>query len=184
MNFFGRAIDSATFLRYVEDRLSARGLSGPEQTRSPLQSGVAPRVDPLSFNLHALSEHADTTRGLPIETHRGGVIGTSVVRAKKLFRAAGQTFINEAFGRQIVFNGHVRDSYAQLSAELLRMRERIAELEAQLQAATSSLHLPATKTTSETSAKAAPTSTDAPSVSTASRSAQTPKTTKRRSTKR
>jgi cell division protein FtsB len=55
-----------------------------------------------------------------------------VVLAKRAFRAAGQLFINEALGRQRVFNGHVRDSYAQLSAEVLRLRSRIDDLEAEL----------------------------------------------------
>jgi len=93
--------------------------------------GVEARVDPLSFNVQALDENADATRGLPIETHRDGLSGRVVTIAKRVFRRAGQVFINEALGRQTVFNGHVRDSYAQLSAEVMRLRARVAELEAQ-----------------------------------------------------
>jgi hypothetical protein len=39
-------------------------------------------------------------------------------------------FINEALAHQRIFNGHVRESYAQLSAEVLRLRRRVEELEA------------------------------------------------------
>jgi hypothetical protein len=38
--------------------------------------------------------------------------------------------INETLSRQRVFNGHVRDSYAQLSAEVLRLRREVEELRA------------------------------------------------------
>jgi hypothetical protein len=37
-------------------------------------------------------------------------------------------FINEALARQRIFNGHVRDSYAQLSAEVLRLRAEVDAL--------------------------------------------------------
>jgi hypothetical protein len=39
-------------------------------------------------------------------------------------------FINEALGRQRVFNGHVRDSYAQLAAEVIRLRGEVEALRA------------------------------------------------------
>ncbi len=131
MKLMGKDLDAAHLLSFVQDRLAARGLS-PSSGSAPA-GGVEPRVDPLSFNLDALSEHADATRGLPIESHRDGVSGRLVVAAKQAFRAAGQVFINEALGRQSVFNGHVRDSYAQLSSEVLRLRARLAELEAKLE---------------------------------------------------
>ncbi len=132
MKLMGRDVDTAKVLSFVQDRLAARGLLDPP-TSPPAASGVEPRVDPLSFNLHALEEHADATRGLPLESHRDGLSGRLVVAAKQAFRAAGQIFINEALGRQTVFNGHVRDSYAQLSSEVLRLRARLAELEAKLE---------------------------------------------------
>jgi hypothetical protein len=84
-------------------------------------------VDPLSYNLRSLEEHADPTVGLPLETHRGGA-GQLVLVAKWAFRRAGQVFINEALSRQRLFNGHVRDSYAQLSAEVLQLRAEVARL--------------------------------------------------------
>jgi hypothetical protein len=133
MKLMGRDVDAAAVLSFVQDRLAARGLSPTPTGNDAPANGVEPRVDPLSFNLDALSEHADATRGLPIESHRDGLSGRLVVAAKQAFRAAGQIFINEALGRQSVFNGHVRDSYAQLSSEVLRLRARLAELEAKLE---------------------------------------------------
>jgi hypothetical protein len=130
MKLLGRDFSADAVLAAVQARLSARGLFDLAQPSSP--RGVEPRVDPLTFNLEALSEHADATRGLPIESHRAGLSGQLVVFAKRAFRRGGQVLINEALGRQQLFNGHVRDSYAQLSAELLRLKDRIAQLEAEL----------------------------------------------------
>lgn len=146
MKLMGKDITPAKVMAFVGDRLAARGLVGPAEV--PVQpEGVEPRVEPLSFNLHALEDNADATRGLPLETHREGVAGRAVVLAKRLFRTAGQIFINEALGRQTVFNGHVRDSYAQLSAEVLRLRQRVAELERDAQQSTV-VPLPAPETVS------------------------------------
>jgi hypothetical protein len=86
-------------------------------------------VDPLTFNLGALEEHADSTRPLPLHTHRGGA-GQLVLLAKWTFRKTCQVFINEALARQRLFNGHVRDSYAQLSAEVIRLRKEVDQLKA------------------------------------------------------
>lgn len=130
MKLMGKDITADKLMAYVGERLRARGLSRPADGQ-PVGEGIEPRVDPLSFNLDALSEHADATKGLPVETHRGGLSGRAVRLAKVTFRKLGQVFINEALARQVVFNGHVRDSYAQLSAEVLRLRARLAELEAQ-----------------------------------------------------
>jgi hypothetical protein len=128
MRLFGRDITPEKMMTYVAERLEARGLSAPGG-EDLAQREVEPAVDPLSFNLQALEANADATQGLPLETHRGGLSGRAVVLAKRAFRAAGQVFINEALGRQRVFNGHVRDSYAQLAAEVIRLRKRVAELE-------------------------------------------------------
>jgi hypothetical protein len=129
MNLMGKDITPAKVISLVGARLAARGLSSSPVDSVLAAEGVEPSVEPYSFNLHALEENADTTRAMPLETHRGGLSGRAVVLAKRIFRAAGQIFINEALSRQRVFNGHVRDSYAQLSAEVLRLRTRIAELE-------------------------------------------------------
>lgn len=127
MKLLGRDLPVESLLRRVEDKLRARGLS--EAPPGPIRfDGPEPRVDPLSFNLQALEEHADSTRGLPLETHRAGA-GRLVLAAKWAFRKAGQVFINEALARQRLFNGYVRDSYAQLASEVLRLRAEVEALQ-------------------------------------------------------
>lgn len=127
MKLLGRDIDGKELLGRIEERLRARGLHF--EAEQPIRmDGPEPRVDPMSFNLHALEEHADSTRPMPLHTHRGGV-GQAVVLAKWVFRKTCQVLINETLARQRVFNGHVRDAYAQLSAEVIRLRERVDVLE-------------------------------------------------------
>jgi hypothetical protein len=129
VKLLGKDISASVLMQQISERLVARGLDAPNE--GPLRlDGAEPRVDPLAFNLDALAEHSDPTRALPLETHRGGVGGRAIVLAKWAFRTSCQIFINEALGRQQVFNGHVRDSYAQLSAEVKRLRSRVEELEA------------------------------------------------------
>ncbi|MFP2959754.1 hypothetical protein ACLEPN_18430 [Myxococcus sp. 1LA] len=128
MKLLGRDIPARELIARIEERLRTRGLPTSEEAELPPE-GVEPRVEPLTFNLHALEENADATRALPLHTHRGGV-GQAVLLAKWAFRKSCQVFINEALGRQRVFNGHVRDSYAQLSAEVLRLRREVEELRA------------------------------------------------------
>jgi hypothetical protein len=126
MRLLSNAFRESELLRRLEERLEARGLwSKAEEPTLPV--GAEPAVDPLSFNLTALEEHADSTRPLPLQTHRGGV-GRVVLLAKWAFRTSCQVFINEALARQRVFNGHVRDSYAQLSAEVMSLRAELQEL--------------------------------------------------------
>jgi len=128
MKLLGKDISGASLLADIEERLRARGLAPSEP--APIRfDGVEPRVDPLSFNLSALEEHSDPTQGLPLHTHRGGA-GQVVLLAKWAFRKTCQVFINETLARQRVFNGHVRDSYAQLAAEVLRLRREVEELRA------------------------------------------------------
>jgi hypothetical protein len=126
MNLLGRDIPVRALLERIEERLELRGLREPPP--GPIRlDGPEPRVDPLTFNLAALEEHADPTRPMPLHTHRGGV-GQLVLVAKWAFRKTCQVFINEALARQRAFNGHVRDSYAQLSAEVLRLRKEVDRL--------------------------------------------------------
>lgn len=128
MKLLGTNLDATDLIARIEARLRARGLLS--QPRTPMSSiSVEPPVEPLSFNLQALEEHADPTRPLPITTHRGG-LGRMVLAAKWTFRKTCQVFINEALARQRVFNGHVRDSYAQLSAEVLRLQQEVEKLRA------------------------------------------------------
>lgn len=128
MKLMGKDISGDQLLEELMSRLQSRGLQGT--AGGPIRfDGLEARVDPMTFNVEALSEHADPTLPLPLETHRAG-LGRAVLLFKWLFRAGGQVFINEALSRQKRFNGHVRDSYAQLSAEVLRLRARLDELEA------------------------------------------------------
>jgi hypothetical protein len=124
MKLLGKDISGRELVQMIERRLRARGLL-PEAGEGPPSNGVEPKVDPLSFNLYALEEHADPTRPMPLETHRGGLAGGAVLLAKWAFRKSCQVFINEAFARQRAFNGHVRDSYAQLSAEVMKLRSEL-----------------------------------------------------------
>jgi hypothetical protein len=126
MKLLGRDIPARALIERIEDRLRARGL-GVEASGPVRFDGAEARVDPLAFNLTALEEHADATRPLPLETHRTGG-GRAVLVAKWAFRKTCQVFINEAFGRQRVFNGHVRDSYAELAAEVVRLRNDLESL--------------------------------------------------------
>ncbi|CAM4519671.1 hypothetical protein [Corallococcus exiguus] len=129
MKLLGRDIPTRALVARIEERLRVRGLPTSEPAEVP-EDGVEPRVDPLSFNMHALEENADTTRALPLHTHRAGM-GQAVLLAKWAFRKTCQVLINETLGRQRVFNGLVRDSYAQLSAEVLRLRKEVDTLRAQ-----------------------------------------------------
>jgi hypothetical protein len=126
MKLLGRDISGEAILERIEERLRARGLDVPE-AQAIRFDGVEPRVDPLSFNLTALEEHADSTRPLPLSSHRAGA-GRVVLYAKWAFRKTCQVFINETLSRQRLFNGHVRDSYAQLSAEVIRLKREVDEL--------------------------------------------------------
>jgi hypothetical protein len=128
MKLLGRDIPARELIARIEERLRVRGLPTSEAAEVP-EEGVEPRVDPLSFYLQALEEHADPTKPLPLHTHRGGA-GQLVLVAKWAFRKTCQVLINETLGRQRVFNGHVRESYAQLSAEVLRLRREVEELKA------------------------------------------------------
>ncbi|WIG98793.1 hypothetical protein [Myxococcus sp. SDU36] len=140
MKLLGRDIPARELIARIEERLRTRGLPTSEEVELPAE-GVEPRVEPLTFNLHALEEYADATRALPLHTHRGGV-GQVVLLAKWAFRKSCQVFINEALGRQRVFNGHVRDSYAQLSAEVLRLRREVEALRARPAPAVSAAAVP------------------------------------------
>jgi hypothetical protein len=128
MKLLGRDIPARELIERIEERLRGRGVSSSEPVEVP-DEGVEPRMDPFFFNLQALEEHADATRPLPLHTHRGGA-GQLVLAAKWVFRQTCQVFINETLSRQRLFNGHVRDSYAQLSAEVVRLRAEVESLRA------------------------------------------------------
>jgi hypothetical protein len=125
MKLLGRDIDAATLLRLARERLEARGI---REDSPPLDEEPEPVLEPLSFLARSLEADADPTVGLPIVSHRSG-LGRGVVLAKWIFRRACQPLINEALGRQRLFNGHVRDISAQLAAEVIRLRARVETLE-------------------------------------------------------
>jgi hypothetical protein len=126
MKLIGRDIDGRALLQYARARLRARGIDDSDGPTEDL--GPEPVVEPLSFLVQSLEENEDPTIGVPIRTHRTG-LGQAVPLAKWVFRRTCQVFINEALGRQRVFNAQVRDMTAQLAAEVIRLRERVEALE-------------------------------------------------------
>ncbi len=130
MKLLGRDISGRDLLEELEARLRARGLMPPARAEDPRPEGVEPRVDPLTFNLGALDAHLDPSRPLPLQTHRAGLSGKLLLLTKRVVQRGGQLLLKEALGRQRTFNGHVRDSYAQLSAEVIRLRREVEELKA------------------------------------------------------
>ena len=128
MRLLGREVTAEKVLERIEDRLRERGLLPPDTgDDAAVTPGVAPRVDPLSFNLRSLEEHADPTVGLPLEPAPSAA-GQLAHAARWAFRKVGQVLIDEALSRQRLFNAHARDAYAQLSAEVLQLRAEVARL--------------------------------------------------------
>ena len=119
MNFLGRDINARDLLAEVENRLRSRGLltrGWTEAANSPPEGSV----DPLTFNLNALETHVDPSEFLATGKGWPGAIVSAGVR-----------FIaRPLLARQTIFNTHVRDSYAQLSAEVLRLRNEVTRLQA------------------------------------------------------
>jgi hypothetical protein len=126
MKLIGRDIDGRALLQKARARLRARGIDDRDITMEEV--GPEPVVEPLSFLVQSLEENEDPTMGLPIRTHRTG-LGQAVPLVKWVFRHTCQVLINEALGRQHVFNAQVRDMTAQLAAEVIQLRERLAALE-------------------------------------------------------
>ena len=127
MKLLGRDIDARALLHAARERLEARGV---REEALAVDEEPEPVLGPLSFLVRTLEENEDPTLGLPIATHRTG-LGRSVVAAKWVFRKTCQLFINEALGRQRLFNAQVRDLSAQLAAEVIRLRARVETLEAE-----------------------------------------------------
>ncbi len=127
MKLLGRDIDARALLHAARERLEARGIREDALVVDPEPEPV---LEPLSFLVRSLEENEDPTVGLPIATHRTG-LGRGVVAAKWVFRRTCQLFINEALGRQRLFNAQLRDLSAQLAAEVIRLRAQVEALEAE-----------------------------------------------------
>jgi hypothetical protein len=127
MKLLGTEISKDAWVHGLLSALSQTAKADAPQGPIRLDSSQA-RVDPVAFNLEAMAEHADSARELPLEGPAGAV-DPLVLFLKRSFRAASQIFIDEMMARQILFNGHVRDAYAQLSADMSRFDERLKSLE-------------------------------------------------------
>ena len=132
MKLLGRDIDARSLLHAARERLEARGI---REDALGVDEEPEPVLEPLSFLVRSLEDNEDPTVGLPIATHRTG-LGQGVVAAKWLFRRTCQLFINEALGRQRLFNSQVRDLSSQLAAEVIRLQARVDALEAERAATT------------------------------------------------
>ncbi len=108
----------------------------------PSSTVEAEEPEPVAFHVQAMGEDADCVQPLPIETHRAGAMGSAVTFAKRLFRKTCQIFINEALARQRRFNAETTDAYGQLAAEVLRLRQKVASLEAQTHGSAASAAAP------------------------------------------
>lgn len=128
MRLFGNEVTAAKVIDAVQERLAIRGLLQARGTEAQVPAAPSP-IDPLGFVVEALSRNADASQALPLESHRAGLAGKAVLWGKRAFRTAAQGLINETLGRQIVFNGHVRDGYAHLSAEVVALRAQVAQLQ-------------------------------------------------------
>lgn len=126
MKLLGRDIDARELLRAARARLEARGIR--ERAVEPGENGPQPLVEPLSFGVQSLEQNEDPTLPLAVEESGPSPLMAAAV-ARRLFRRLGQVFIDEALGRQRVFNGRVKDLNAQLAAEVLRLRARVEALE-------------------------------------------------------
>ena len=94
MKLMGRDIPARELLARLEERLRTRGLDSSEAVDVP-ESGVAPRVDPLAFNLRALDEHARWSLDVRNYDHvlaamEAGLVGDVLVLARARPRGALQ----------------------------------------------------------------------------------------------
>lgn len=127
MKLLGKEISKDAWVQGLLSALSQT--AKPDSSDGPIRLDSAQaRIDPVAFNLEAMTEHADSARALQFDAGVGAV-DQLMLLLKRSFRAASQIFIDEMLARQILFNGHVRDAYAQLSADMSRFDERLKSLE-------------------------------------------------------
>ncbi|HZJ53770.1 MAG TPA: hypothetical protein VFD38_06490 [Myxococcaceae bacterium] len=122
MKLLGRDIDAGALLRAARERLEARGI---RDEALPVEAEPEPVLEPLSFLVRALEEDEDPTLPVPAAER-----GAPVSLARRVFRIACQSLIEEVLERQRRFNARVREADAQLSAEVIQLRARLEALEA------------------------------------------------------
>ena len=122
MKLLGRDIDARALLQAARERLEARGI---RDEALAVEAEPEPVLEPLSFLVRALEEDEDSSRPLPADERTAPA---SV--ARRLFRLACQSLIDEVLERQRRFNARVREADAQLSAEVIQLRARLEALEA------------------------------------------------------
>ena len=126
MNWMGREVTPQKLLRVLRGKLAPRPAAAAWD--SPDAFGAEIPIEPHAFYVEALADNADPTVPLPVQTHRGGV-GLLVVVLKKVYRKVARPLINETLARQGLFNANTRDSVALLSAEVLKLKAQVAQLE-------------------------------------------------------
>ena len=129
MKLIGRDIDPRELLRAARARLEARGLRDPGAQPAPGRSGAGGGAAVLRRPEPGAERGPHRAASRSSRRNRGS--GRGVAMARRLFRRTAQVFIDEALGRQRVFNGRVRDLSAQLAAEVLRLRARVEALESE-----------------------------------------------------
>jgi hypothetical protein len=120
MKLLGRTVNGTRLVEELRARLSARGIH-EDSPEAPL-TDEAP-LNPYAFLVQALEQSADPAQAPPSAGTAPPVRG--------LLRFVARGLLAELFGRQHSFNVHVRDLAAQLSAEVVALRGRVAELESQ-----------------------------------------------------
>ncbi len=129
MQLWGKDISGKALLGRIEERLQLRGLSSWRGAGDDALGFDEP-VHPLTFHLSALETHADPTQPLPLSPPAGW-LGRARAQGRRLLVHVGRGLVDEVFSRQRLFNGHVRDAYAQLSSEVLQLKEELERLKAE-----------------------------------------------------
>ena len=122
MKLLGRDIDARALLQAARERLEARGI---REEALAVEAEPEPVLEPLSFLVRALEEDEDSTQPLSASDRPA-----RVSLARRAFRLACQSIIDEVLERQRRFNARVREADAQLAAEVIQLRARLEALEA------------------------------------------------------
>jgi hypothetical protein len=118
MKLLGRDIDARALLQAARERLEARGI---REEALAVEAEPEPVLEPLSFLVRALEEDEDSTQPLSASDRPA-----RVSLARRAFRLACQSLIDEVLERQRRFNARVREA----DAQLIQLRARLEALEA------------------------------------------------------